>query len=159
LALKEIVGAHSGQNQAAVILKVINNYKIGKRIGFFMLDNAASNDVSVAIVLKKLMPYASEKQRARRRLRRLGHIINLAAQVFILGKDAEKTSAELELLELVENFTAIEKTWGRNGVLGKIHNLVKYIRMTPQRRQEFQKCLMVDEYLIEFNKLIVSNKQ
>jgi hypothetical protein len=159
LALKEIVGAHSGQNQAAVILKVINDYKIGKRIGFFMLDNAASNDVAVAIVLKKLMPYASEKQQARRRLNCLGHIINLAAQVFILGKDAEKTLAELELLELVGNFTAIEKTWRRNGVLGKLHNLVKYIRMTPQRRQEFQKCLMVDKYSIEFNKLMVSNKQ
>jgi hypothetical protein len=138
---------------------VINDYKIGKRIGVFMLDNAASNDVAVAIVLKKLMPYASEKQRARRRLRCLGHIINLAAQVFILGKDAEKTLAELELLELVGNFTAIEKTWRRNGLLGKLHNLVKYIRMTPQRRQEFQKCPMVDEYLIEFNKLMVSNKQ
>jgi hypothetical protein len=155
LALKEIIGSHSGEAQAAVILRVIKDYKIGKRVGFFMLDNATSNDTAVDIILSKLYPNMTPKQRLRRRLRCLGHVVNLAAQTFILGKDAEKTLTDLELLELVGNFTEIEKTWRKNGVLGKLHNLVKYIRMTPQRRQEFAKCQVDDEDLVQFNCLEV----
>ena len=42
LALRELVGEHSGENMAALLLRVIKDYKIGKRVGFFVTDNAAS---------------------------------------------------------------------------------------------------------------------
>jgi hypothetical protein len=47
LGLREIHGEHSGENQAAVILRVIKEYRIRDRVGYFMLHNAASNDTAV----------------------------------------------------------------------------------------------------------------
>jgi hypothetical protein len=43
-----------------------------------------------------------------------------------------------------------------NGVLGKLHNLIKYIRLTLQRRQEFKRCAIDNPKWVEFNKLEVS---
>jgi hypothetical protein len=117
LAVRELPGEHSGENQACVILKVIKEYKIGKNIGFFTLDNAGSNDTAVECILKKLYPRMTKAQRERRRLRCLGHVVNLAAQTFILGKNAEKVVTELELLEMVGDFIAVEKTWKKMGCL------------------------------------------
>jgi hypothetical protein len=35
---------HLGQNQAEVIMKVINDYGIASKVGYFMMDNASNND-------------------------------------------------------------------------------------------------------------------
>ena len=44
LSLKELEGAHSGDNQAALILQSLNDFEIRNRLGYFMMDNASSND-------------------------------------------------------------------------------------------------------------------
>lgn len=156
LAIREVIGEHTGDNMAAVALKVIKEYKIGKKIVYFMLDNASSNDVCIDLILKRLYPRMSEKKRSQRRLRCLGHVINLAAQIFILGKDAEADLRDLEFYQLQGDFKSITEAWRKKGVLGKIHNIVKYIRMTPQRRQEFAACVVDDRELEVFNHLDVS---
>lgn len=43
LALKRIVGPHSGANIAPLVMEVINTFNI-KKTGFFTLDNAMVND-------------------------------------------------------------------------------------------------------------------
>ena len=96
IALRRLDGEHTGENMAT-LLEVFREYKIGGRIGFFILDNASSNDTCVDLVLRKLYPSMNAKQRLRRRLRCLGHIINLAAQAFLLGKQSQETSEQLEL--------------------------------------------------------------
>jgi hypothetical protein len=57
---------------------------------------------------------------------------------------------------MVGDFIAVEKTWKKNGVLGKLHNLIKYIRLSPQRRQEFKRCMIDNPKWVDFNKLEVS---
>jgi hypothetical protein len=47
IALRSLDGEHTGENMAALLLKVFREYKIRGRIGFFMLDNASTNDVCV----------------------------------------------------------------------------------------------------------------
>jgi hypothetical protein len=127
---------------AALLLKVFWEYKIRSRIGFFITDNASSNDVCIDLVLCKLYPGMNEKQRRRRRLRCVGHIINLAAQAFLFGKQSQETLDELDLAYRRHDFEAIAKVWRKQGVLGRLHNIVRYIRMTPQRRAEWRKTVV-----------------
>jgi len=78
-----------------------------------MLNNALSNDTAVDLILKTLYPKMSEKQRKRCRLRYLGHVVNLAAQAFLLGKKADTTLEELELAYSRHDFNLITKIWRR----------------------------------------------
>ena len=82
LAFRRIYRSHSGENQAAIILEVLEEYSINKaqKIGWFVCDNASSNDAAVAAVLKALELAMSEEEMFGRRLRCLGHIINLSAR-------------------------------------------------------------------------------
>lgn len=141
---------------AALLLKVIKDYKIGKKVGFFVTDNASSNDVAIDIVLRHLYPLMTKEQRQRRRLRCLGHIINLAAQVLILGNAAEKDLQDLSAYNFQGDFNSVAAAWRKKGVIGKVHNIVKYIRMTPQRRQEFGRCISMVERELKWNKHDVS---
>jgi len=142
IALRSIDGEHTGENMAALLLKVFREYKIGSRIGFFITDNASSNDVCIDLVLSKLYPNMNAKQRHRRRLRCLGHVVNLAAQAFLFGKQSQETLDELDLAYRRRDFEAIAKAWRKQGVLGRLHNIVRYIRMTPQRRAEWRKTVV-----------------
>ena len=155
LAMRRLEGEHSGANQAQIVLDVIGEYKIGGRIGYFMLDNASSNDTAVDLILKTLYPKMSEKQRKRRRLRCLGHVVNLCAQAFLLGKKADTTLEELELAYSRHDFESIAKIWRKQGALGRLHNIVRYIRMSPQRREEFRRIVVGGEWS-EFDMLEVS---
>lgn len=44
LAVRELQGDHSGENQAAVVADVLVDYEIEYKLGFFVGDNAQSND-------------------------------------------------------------------------------------------------------------------
>jgi hypothetical protein len=84
----------------------------------------------------------NEKQRRRRRLRCVGHVVNLAAQAFLFGKQSQETLDELDLAYRKHDFEAIAEVWRKQGVLGRLHNIVRYIRMTPQRRAEWRKTII-----------------
>ena len=156
IALRSLDGEHTGENMAALLLKVFREYKIGGRIGFFILDNASSNDTCVDLVLRKLYPEMSARQRRRRRLRCLGHVINLVAQAFLLGKQYQETLDQLELAYRRHDFDSIAKVWRKQGVLGRLHNIIRYIRMTPQRRAEWRKIVIGTEAWSLFDGLEVS---
>jgi hypothetical protein len=156
IALRSLDGEHTGENMAALLLNVFREYKIGGHIGFFILDNASANDTCVDLVLRRLYPGMSAKQRLRRRLRCLGHVINLSAQAFLLGKRSQETLDQLELANLRHDFEAIAKVWREQGVLGRLHNIIRYIRMTPQRRAEWRKIVIGTEQWSLFDGLEVS---
>ena len=82
-------------------------------------------------------------------------MVNLAAQAFLLGKKADTTLEELELAYSRHDFELIAKIWRKQGALGRLHNIVRYIRMSPQRREEFRKIVVGGEWS-EFNMLEVS---
>ena len=50
LALIEIEGDHSGANQAAAVLCVLDDYQIRNTLGYFVIDNANINDTLIAAV-------------------------------------------------------------------------------------------------------------
>jgi hypothetical protein len=63
---------------------VIKNYGFQSNIGFFMGDNADSNNHAVDAVLRALYPSMSAEQWRARRLRCFRHIVNLYARDFII---------------------------------------------------------------------------
>ena len=137
LAFRRIYRSHSGDNQAAIILEVLNKYGISNNTGYFVCDNASSNDSAVAIVVKALKPGISTAEATARRLRCFGHIINLSARSLLDPSSSELTVAaeELEIDQIATGRDAL--TWQATGSLGKLYKLVKYILASPQRREEF----------------------
>jgi len=136
LGLRRLHGTHSGENIAEAIVKVIRKYGLtGDQIGWFVLDNATSNDTCVKEILKTLEINDTAE---RRRLRCLGHIINLAAKAFFFGSDSTSFEEEIEDTQRREDDKKERATWRKQGPIGKLHNIVKYILSTPQRREEFE---------------------
>jgi hypothetical protein len=139
LGIRRMYHEKSGENIGEVVLKLLDEYNVsGDQIGYFMLDNHGSNDSAVDHILKKLRPDMSAQQRRFRRLRCLGHVINLCCQAFLLGHDCERELAKLETHYRSGDYTQVEELWKKYGCLGRLHNLVRYIRLSAGRREEFK---------------------
>jgi hypothetical protein len=124
IALKCLEKNHSGENMASLLIQILREFDIQERLGYFMTDNASSNDLCIDFTLQDLLPELDAIERSRRRLRCYGHILNLACMAYLYGVNAESFEAEHMVNEILireeENFTA----WRRFGPLGKLHNLI-----------------------------------
>ena len=89
IAIRRLLGNHTGENQAQLLIRVINeDYDIPQdNIGFFVTDNAANNDTCIDAVMAAFFPNMPPHQRLQRRLRDLGHVINIAAKAFLYGTE------------------------------------------------------------------------
>jgi HMG (high mobility group) box len=145
LSLKRMRAAHGGEEIAEVIIDTVRQYDIVDKLGVYVADNAESNDTAWKRVLAELHP---ERDPVVSRSRCLGHIINLAAKAFIIGKDVEafvavvdqvndSTPRESEVMKRAQDF------WRKKGPVGKLHNIVVFIRSSPQRKEAF-KATVVD---------------
>ena len=135
LGLRRLRGKHSGKNIAEAVVDVVRTYGLtSDQIGWFVLDNATSNDTCVAQILTTL---DIDDEVEHRRLRCLGHIINLAAKSFFFGANSDIFEKEIDRAQLEEE--QVERDlWRKRGPVGKLHNVVQYIRDSPQRREEFE---------------------
>ena len=80
IGLRRVIGSHAGEIIAEQVVQVIQEYGFEKKLGYFVLDNATSNDTCVEAIFNELRPDLIKKER---RLRCIGHIINIAAQAFL----------------------------------------------------------------------------
>jgi hypothetical protein len=139
IGVRRVKGSHSGENIAEVIIPVLVEMEIVSKLGYFTTDNHCVNDLTIELILKHLRPDITHPRE--RRVRCLGHIINLAAKAFLFGGD--KDSFEDVHISSAVPVTALEAEmafWRTKGPLGKLHNLIVYIRKTSQRRDAFQAC-------------------
>lgn len=160
LAIRQVQGRHSGENIASTLRRVIKEYRIKSRLGFFIGDNASSNDVAIDHVLRRISPDMSREARGRRRIRCLAHVTNLIAKAFLLGQKAENFASSLHQAEAAEregDSSEIASVWRKHGPLGRLQNLIRHIRVTPQRRQEFKSCQSDAATWKEYNKFEVWN--
>ena len=95
LGLKELEGDHSGLNQAAYVLVVLEDFGIRNKLGYMVMDNAGSNNQLIAAVATALNEEGVFYDAQQRRLRCNGHVLNLAVQAFLFGK----TVNDYEFLE------------------------------------------------------------
>lgn len=96
LGLPECPNNHSGEAQAALIAKVLRNFNISK-VGYHTGDNATSNDTcleSLSRYLKAELKMDFDPKR--RRIRCIGHIINISLQSFLLARSKEALAAALD---------------------------------------------------------------
>src|SRR5882762_8716444 len=81
-----------------------------------------------------------------RRLRCAGHVINLVARQILFGKNPD--ALQLEVQEAKEELKELE-LWRKKGPIGKLHNIVTYIRHSDQRNQLFKEVQRFSYIAIE----------
>ena len=160
IGFKRVLGAHTGEKQAATIVATLHDYAVADKTRYFMSDNASSNDSCVDHVLKAISPDLPANQRKARRLRCLGHVVNLCARALLVGKESKKTLRKLNSLTEEESGSV----WRDHGCVGKLHNIIKYIRWTPQRREQFADIRIkgdlarFDELEVSFERLYITSE-
>jgi hypothetical protein len=102
-----------------------------------MTDNASSNDLCINFTLQELLPELNSTERSQRRLRYYGHILNLACMAYLYGHDAESFEVEHMVNEILVREEEELKAWRRFGPLGKLHNLIVWVRRSDQRKAFF----------------------
>ena len=146
IGMKRVQGTHSGENIAESILKVIQEYGIVEKIGYIQADNAGNNNTCVEALFNQINPFIDS---VHRRLRCHGHIINLAAKAFLFGSNFDAFELEISNLELLKLEIKHEKellaSWRKRGSIGKLHNIILWIRKSPQRRQAFMELGQQDD--------------
>jgi hypothetical protein len=131
-----VKGAHSGENIAEAMLPILREIGVISKLGFFITNNVSNNNTCVRAICQSL----DIKNPDTRRVRYLDHIINLAAKAFLFGED-------VDAFELITNarerghLKVLRESWRKKGPISKFYNTIKYIRITPQRREEFRALL------------------
>jgi hypothetical protein len=161
LGLKRVFGAHSGENLAAVLHNVVNEFEVSASLGYFTADNADSNDCAIEELLKPLLP--KEDPAALRRLRRIrcgNHVLNLGATAFLDGKlkDILKglDSQSQQYKDLKKELDFLED-WRLTGAFLKLHNLEVWIGRSPQRKEGFARITrgeLSEEQIHEFGQVL-----
>ncbi len=131
LGLPRILGGHDGANIAESLLSITTEYKINSNLGAFIMDNATNNDTMVTALSKELYGVANISKESR--LRCAGHIINLISKAVLYGDGiTEFAKAMIDRSDRQEF-----EEWRKFGAIGKVHNTVKFIMRSDQRRQLF----------------------
>ncbi len=99
LDLRQLKGAHSGENIVEIMRTLIYEYKIENRIGYFVFNNISFNDICVREFLFYIKSNILLKYR---RLRYFGYIINLVVKVFLWESDSELFKIEAKLFKKLE---------------------------------------------------------
>ncbi|KAF6784156.1 transposase-like protein [Colletotrichum musicola] len=139
IALRHQLGAHDGENLASTLDEVITEWEIRGNIGVVVSDNASSNDTCLQSLYSRINPRMTEKDKKSRRLRCFGHILNLVSKAFLFGKDADSFERQSDAYRLLQQDEEDLRHWRKQGPIGKLHNIVKFIRSSPQRTQRFKR--------------------
>jgi hypothetical protein len=130
LALPTMHGSHNAVNLSTKLASILDHFKLRQSFGYAITDNASENRACLNLLLKELAFDAGE-----RHVLCMGHIINLVAHKVLFGSDVESFEDELkhnvtaEIVELA--------SWRRKGPISKLHNLIRYICHSSERRDLF----------------------
>lgn len=140
LAVREVHGKHTGENIANVVYPVMKEYDIHTRFGYYIRDSATNNDKS----FKYLDQFMRDEgyngfSVDQRRLHCFAHEMQIAVKGLLFGpnvKELEEYPATTSVTE-EEKYEYARKKWRAFGAIGKLHNEIKYIRGSPQRREAY----------------------
>lgn len=146
LALRRQFGPHSGENLADTLFSVVDQWGIRAQVGTVLSDNASTNDSCLWYFYRQFEPSFNETDIKARRMRCYGHVLNLVARSFLFGKDADSFELESD----INGMRGLEERdlqhWRSKGPIGKLHNLVKFIRSSPQRSEHFKRIAHEQDY-------------
>ncbi|KAF6803238.1 transposase-like protein, partial [Colletotrichum plurivorum] len=141
LALARHQGDHSGDNLAATLVRVAEDWGITDRIGTLVSDNATNNDTCTTSFFSSINPCFTLQDTVDRRMRCYGHILNLVGRAFLRGEDDDVFEEETQRDSAAPGAQALASDlggWRAHGPVGKLRNIVKFIRSSPQRSEAFQ---------------------
>ncbi|RKK65646.1 hypothetical protein BFJ69_g16099 [Fusarium oxysporum] len=139
LALRRQLGCHSGENLAVTLGQVVREWKIKDRVGTVISDNAFSKDSCLLNFYRDLDAERGPTDVRARRMRCYGHLLNLVARASLYGDDFEAFEAESQVFDLLGRCEDDLRHWRKKGPVGKLHNVVKFIRSSPQRCELFKR--------------------
>ncbi|KAL6402721.1 hypothetical protein AUP68_14055 [Ilyonectria robusta] len=162
LALKRVFGSHSGENLAPVLQGVVEDFAISETLGYLTADNADSCDLAVNELFQALLPDDDSvlDLARRRRIRCVKHELNLGARGFLDGTLKEvlkKLPLQSEARESLQEEADFLKNWRQSGSIQKLHDLMGWIRRSPQRREKFLQLTrgeLTEEELLEFGQVL-----
>jgi len=126
LGLRCLKGLYSGENIAEAIVAVIKTYKIINKIGYFVLNNAGLNNTCISAIIERLN---IKDIKEHRRLCYLGHVLNLLVKVMLFGENPEVFEKDITTAAILRDEKAALRHWRSKGVLGKLYNVINYIRL------------------------------
>lgn len=140
------VSGHSGDNQFEILKPVLEDFGIVRKLGVIIGDNSGTNDTLCRAVERYLGERRITWEKSTRRLRCVGHIINLIAQAFLFKDYIQQEQlqlyeeAELQAVgeEVSDEANKRRTAFRKLGALGKLHNIVVYLRASPHRTKEFE---------------------
>ncbi|KAJ6436943.1 hypothetical protein O9K51_10479 [Purpureocillium lavendulum] len=136
LGLPRIEGRHCGENLADRVSEILHEYGLEDRVGYFVTDNAESNDTCLEDLGREL---GFKKQH--RRLRCCGHIINLVARSILFGTDADAFEEDCQADKEIQDEV---KLWRSKGPIGKLHNTVHWVERSGQRIERLHKLQSIE---------------
>lgn len=142
LGLPRIEGRHCGENFAGRVSEIIHEYGFEDRVGYFVTDNAESNDTCLEDLGIEL---GFKKQH--RRLRCCGHIINLVARSILFGTDADAFEEDCQADKEIQDEV---KLWRSKGPIGKLHNIVHWVERSGQRIERLHKLQSIENTALGF---------
>jgi hypothetical protein len=138
LGFRRLRGPHSGENQAALFWDIVQEMDITRRLGFFTLDNATSNDSALEFIAQRSREIGIPFEPQQRRIRCLGHVLNLTVKALIWGKHSASIEQHLLAETQPEEEVQTIQHWRKYGPLGKLYNCIRYVLKTLQRRERFE---------------------
>jgi hypothetical protein len=170
LALRPVAG-HSGEDQFDVLLPILQEYGIVRKLGAVVSDNSGTNDT----LCRAIEAYLRREERdlqwsaTQWRIRCMGHIINLAVQGFLfhnsISTEELESYDELEKRGELKDTEGVQRKFRLLGPLGKLHNIIVDIRSSANRTAEFlalaTRMIPLDNrtrWNSWYNSLVVTNK-
>ena len=135
IALRRLLRPHSRANITEMLIDVIGDFSIADQLGYFITDNAESNDTCLKRVIRKIYPDYTDDDVNKRRLRCWGHILNLIARSFLFRRDADAFELEDATNAALNWEHKRLSAWRKKGLVGKLHNIATFIRASPQRKE------------------------
>ena len=132
--MRRVLGAHYGLNIGLSVIDTIKFYKLKRRLGWCMIDNDSSNDVSLRVISNWLSEnFGITWDAEHHRLRCFGHIMCLVVNAYFANKPMWKPKPTSPRSSMSDK---PKWTPPRDGVT-KILECTTYITASDQREQEF----------------------
>jgi hypothetical protein len=113
------------------VADIVAEYGLERSLSFSITDNASNNATCISALTDDFRFSAKAKW-----IRCSGHVLNLVAQSILFGSNVD--ALELDLLRTQDEELRHMDIWRRKGPCGKLHNIVKYIKRSPQRIEQFE---------------------
>src|ERR1700733_8243300 len=115
--------------QAVVIFPLLTRFGITlANLGYFVLDNALNNDTTLQELGRKIGFDPKTK-----RLRCMGHILNLLAEAYVFGQDVTRFQKDYDAARPPKR----RQMWRQRREVSKLYNLVTHVMASGKRSDLF----------------------